>query len=144
MLKYQDSMEDEQFKTYIEKAVALLPEEFRRKMDNVAIFIQEFAKSEELIRLGPSTSPYHLLGLYQGIAQTRRGHYGVSETLPDRITIFKQPILMRARSEAHLIELIRNTVWHEIGHHFGMNEEEIREAEKVRGLASILSDTWKA
>ncbi len=125
-------MEDMQFRSYVEKAVVLLPDEFKRKLDNVTIFIQEFATSEQLSHLGESASPYHLLGLYQGIGQTRRASYGVGGALPDRITIFKKPILMRAQSETHLVELIRDTVWHEIGHHFGMNEEEIREAEKER------------
>ncbi len=125
-------MENEQFQIFIDRAIKQLPKEFRERMDNVTIFIEEYATPEQLHHLGPSTSPYHLLGLYQGIAQTRRGHYGIGETLPDRITIFKMPILMRAHDEEHLVELIRSTVWHEIGHHFGMSEEEIREAESVR------------
>jgi predicted Zn-dependent protease with MMP-like domain len=87
--------------------------------------------------------------LYEGIPKTKRWHY--SEVLPDKITIFKKPIERTARSEdeakrtsslLHLHpatresvmkEIIKNTVWHEIAHHFGMDEKRIKEAETILG-----------
>lgn len=125
-------MEDDVFKLYVEEAVALLPREFREKLNNVSIFIQDYPTQEQLASLGPSASPLHLLGQYKGVPLINRGHYGIGGALPDTIFIFKMPILSKVRSETELVELIRDTVWHEIGHHFGMSEKEIREAEEVR------------
>ena len=70
-----------------------------------------------------------LLGLYEGVPQTRRGRYGIGGHLPDKITIFKIPIERIARSKVHLIQIVVNTVRHEIAHHFGMDEHRVRDAE---------------
>ena len=81
-----------------------------------------------------------IFGLYEGIPQTRRGHYG--QVLPDKITIFKKPIERRTRSrqrrgspeaaENEIRKIVKNTVWHEIAHHFGMDEKKVKEAEHRR------------
>ncbi len=113
-------MDEEEFQFYVDEAVTSLPDEFRKKLENVEIFVKDY----------PTHGQGTLLGLYEGIPKTRRGHYGVGPTLPDRITIFRYPILMMSRSKAHAIDLIRDTVRHEIAHHFGMNEETVRKAQK--------------
>jgi predicted Zn-dependent protease with MMP-like domain len=70
----------------------------------------------------------HLLfGLYEGIPKTKRWEYG--QVLPDKITIFKNPIEKYAQSEKEIANIIRDTIWHEIAHHFGMDEKEVKEAE---------------
>ena len=73
-----------------------------------------------------------LLGLYQGRPLTQRG---VSEsfTMPDRITIFQGPHERLARGEAHLKQMVEDTVWHEVAHYFGMDEQQVRAAERKRG-----------
>ena len=71
-----------------------------------------------------------LLGLYQGIPQTKRRNYGVGPTLPDKITIFKYPLLRISRSYEEAIANIKATVIHEIAHHFGMSEEDIHKARR--------------
>jgi predicted Zn-dependent protease with MMP-like domain len=71
-----------------------------------------------------------LFGLYQGVPQTKRGNYTM--VLPDKITIFKLPMLAAARDEPDLKEIVANTVWHEIAHHFGLDEAEVRRREAVR------------
>ena len=69
--------------------------------------------------------------LYEGVSQTRRGA-NYNAALPDKITIFQKPIEREARSKEDLKEIVKNTVWHEIAHHFGMSEKEVREAEIKR------------
>src|SRR3989344_217560 len=124
-------MDEAQFNKFVDQAIESLPKEFKDKLENVVIVVEDFPTNEQLIsaRIHPGYGT--LLGLYQGIPQTQRGAgYGVGGTLPDKITIFKMPILAIARSESDLPAIIHNTVVHEIGHHFGMSEEMIRKAER--------------
>lgn len=117
-------MTDEEFEKIINEAIDSLPAEFLSKLENVSIVIEDYPKA---VRRG-----YMLLGLYEGIPKTRRGHYGIGATLPDKITIFKYPMLAMAHSLADLKEIVKNTVWHEIAHHFGMDESQVRNAERKR------------
>jgi predicted Zn-dependent protease with MMP-like domain len=101
-----------------------------QKLDNVAIVIEDEptpAQKEKFhLRHG-----WTLFGLYEGVPQTVRGaHYGA--VLPDKITIFRKPIIEAARDAEHIQEIVKNTVWHEIAHHFGMNEAEVRQSEARR------------
>ena len=117
-------MPDDLFERYIKKAITNLPKEFKDKLDNVGFVVEERAAYS-----GRSL----LLGLYQGVPQTRRGTgYGVGGTLPDKITIFKGSILQIARTEDQIKNQVRNTILHEIGHHFGMSEEQVRRAQQHR------------
>ena len=68
-----------------------------------------------------------LFGLYEGVPQTKRWGYG--QILPDKITIFKVPIEKFARSEEKIKNIVKETVWHEIAHHFGLDEKRVRQAE---------------
>ena len=112
-------MNQEEFQKIVEEGISAIPKRFLEKLDNVDICIEEEP---------PRGRP--LFGLYQGIPKTKRGHYG--QVLPDKITIFKGPIERRGRSKEKIREIVKNTVWHEIAHHFGMNEREVREVEKRR------------
>jgi len=123
---------DKVFEDYIEFAIKLLPQEFREKLDNVAVFVEDYPTQSQIGKFQNRGERTMLLGLYEGIPQTKRGHYGIGPTLPDKITLFRQPILSLAHSRENLIERIKDTLWHEIGHHFGMSEKELRAAEKRR------------
>jgi len=123
-------MQKDDFEKLVKKAVLELPKHIRQKMDNLEIVIEEEASFEQLDKagLGPGSS---LLGLYQGVPQTKWGR-GFGNILPDKITIFKKPIERLARSEEEIIELVKNTVWHEIAHHFGFDERGVRQLEARR------------
>jgi predicted Zn-dependent protease with MMP-like domain len=121
-------MNDEEFENIIKKAVEGIPSEFKDKMENVSIVFSDFPSVEQLRQVFMNGRKTLLLGLYQGIPQTRRGNYGIGPTLPDKITIFKIPILSISHSYEEAIENIRKTVIHEIAHHFGMSEEDIEKA----------------
>jgi len=121
-------MEDEEFQKIIKEAVESLPQEFKEKIENVTIVAEDWPNPEQMRLVSQKGGAGLLLGLYQGIPKTRRGNYGIGPTLPDKITIFKIPILRISSSHEEAVNNIRNTVIHEIAHHFGMSDEEIHKA----------------
>ncbi len=112
-------MSPAEFDKLVEEAMDIVPPRFRRRLKNVAFVVES-----EPPRPG-------LLGLYHGRPLI---HRSVSEgfALPDRITIYQGPHERLARSRAHLLELLRETIWHEVAHHFGLDERQVRRAERRR------------
>lgn len=110
-----------------------LPEWVRKKISNVAILIEDLP-SEEVRREEGLEDDETLLGLYRGIPLSARGDmYGVGMTLPDTITLYKIPIEEAATEDAMDVQdVIADTIWHEFAHHFGMDENEVREREQIR------------
>ena len=131
-------MDDEVFEGLVDKAVGDIPQEFKDKMENVSIVTQDWPSGHQVEKIGGgrrSDSKANqgkqrrlIFGLYEGIPQTRRGRYGIGGALPDKITIFKIPILMISRTYEDVVRQVKDTVIHEIGHHFGMSEEDIHKA----------------
>ena len=116
-------MEKEKFRKLVEEAVDSLPEEFAKRLNNVSVVVQDYPSKELLKSL--KLPPWALLfGLYQGVPQTKRASY--SGVLPDKITIFKNPIQRVSRTEEEIKAQVRATVIHEIGHHFGLSEEDLK------------------
>lgn len=122
-------MNDKQFEQLVELALEGLPKEFLDKLENVSIVTQNWPSKYQMQKLGTRGKKGLLLGLYEGVPQTRRGRYGIGGTLPDKITIFKMPQIIISGSYNDLIINVKNTVIHEIAHHFGMSEEAIRDTE---------------
>lgn len=122
-------MDREQFEELVKEGIDAIPERFLQKLDNVDIVIEDEPSEERMkkMRLGKNSK---LFGLYEGVPQTKRGYY--SGVLPDKITIFKRPIEEVAFNDEQVKEIVKKTVWHEIAHHFGMDEERVRKAEKKR------------
>ena len=122
-------MDDAVFSKYVEEALGSLPARFRKKLDNVVVTIEDYPNRFQQM----SARGGLLLGLYEGIPQTKRGSaYGIGGTMPDKITIFKNSILAIVRTEEEVVTQIRSTVLHEIAHHFGMDEHAVRKAETAR------------
>ena len=119
-------MDDTEFEKVIEEAIKELPEEFSEKIENVSVTLADWPDANQVSVLGNRADHRLLLGLYQGTPKTRRGSYGVGGHLPDKITLFKNPLRMISKTRENLIENIKNTLIHEIAHHFGMSEEAIR------------------
>src|SRR3989338_7304562 len=127
-------MDKERFEEIVDAGIQAIPQEFLDKLDNVAITIDDEPTFEQKRKAGLRHG-FYLFGLYEGVAQDRRGsHYNA--VLPDKITIFKNAIERVARDEEVMKEIVKNTFWHEIAHHFGMNEEEVRAAEAKRRATS--------
>jgi predicted Zn-dependent protease with MMP-like domain len=105
----------ERFEELVAAALDGIPHAIGRLIDNVALFVED------------GSSDGNLLGLYQGIPLTRRENYGLGGGMPDRITIYRLPILARCNSEAEVIDAVRITVVHEVGHHFGLSDARLHE-----------------
>ena len=121
-------MDRESFMHLVAEAVEHLPEEFRARLENVAIVVEDWPSQEELKRAG-LRNPQNLLGLYQGVPLTRRGvHY--SMVPPDKITVFQKPIEARCQDERKIVAEIQNVVRHEIAHHFGIGDAKLRQIER--------------
>jgi len=119
----------EEFDQLVQDALRTVPRPFRRAMENVAIIVEEEPVPDLLDDVGVEP-PGTLLGLYQGVPLTERSWWAYGNTLPDRITLFQGPLERHARGmRGGLERAIWETLVHEIGHYFGMSEEEIAEVE---------------
>ncbi|MFA6383347.1 MAG: metallopeptidase family protein [Parcubacteria group bacterium] len=120
----------QEFERIVASGIKAIPEKFLRLMENVVIVVSseptQAQKRELKIRSG-----WTLFGLYEGVPQTTRGNHYTS-VVPDKITIFQKPIEQAARDKQDMKEIVKNTVWHEIAHHFGLDEQRVRDAETRR------------
>jgi predicted Zn-dependent protease with MMP-like domain len=107
------------FDQVVERALRRIPREFRKRLDNIVVVVEQ-----EPPRPG-------LLGLYRGVPLTERSVSG-GFRMPDQITIYQGPHERMSRDGEQLAEMVADTVWHEIAHYFGMDEARVRRAEQVR------------
>jgi predicted Zn-dependent protease with MMP-like domain len=118
----------ERFENLVADALASIPQRFRDAMKNIAIVVED-EPTRELLREMGVKPPDTLLGLYSGTPLTeRRWDYG--NRLPDRIQLFQGPHERQSEDEEDLVVAIGETLIHEIGHYFGMSEEQIEEIEE--------------
>lgn len=122
-------MEKDEFEELVRQGIEAVPQKFLKKLNNVDIVIEDEPTEKQMEKL-KLRGGSKLFGLYEGVPQTKRQYY--SWVLPDKITIFKKPIEEVAFSKEQIKEIVKNTVWHEIAHHFGLNEERVRKAERKR------------
>ncbi len=123
-------MSPDEFDRLVAEAYSRIPARFRRRLKNVALTVAAEPSPQQLAR-GRVPRGGTLLGLYEGRPLTTRSVFD-SFAMPDRITIFQGPHERMARSPAHLEQLVEETVWHEIAHYFGMDERQVRAAERRR------------
>jgi predicted Zn-dependent protease with MMP-like domain len=115
----------EDFEQLVAEALDALPEAFREELDNVEVVVEEWPDAATLRQAG-LRNPAGLLGFYHGIPQTERtSYYGM--VLPDKITIYRQPILRRCRTAKEVRELTFSVVRHELAHHFGISDERLQD-----------------
>jgi predicted Zn-dependent protease with MMP-like domain len=117
-----------QFEGLVAEALASIPRRFKKAMQNIAIVVED-EPSAELLEEMEIEPPDTLLGLYQGTPLTERG-WGHGNALPDRVLIFQGPHERDADDDDDLVVAIGETLIHEIGHYFGMSEEQIEEIEE--------------
>ena len=116
-------MQREKFESLVADALASIPRRFRDAMKNIAIVVED-EPSRELLREMGIRPPGTLLGLYSGTPLTERG-WDYGNRLPDRILLFQGPHEREAEDEDDLVISVGETLIHEIGHYFGMSEEQI-------------------
>lgn len=114
----------EEVEDIVEEAVKDLPEEFSAKLDNVGFVVEAWPNDFEMESIKAHPTNTLLFGLYRGVPKTKRP-WSYS-ALPDKITIFAGPILMISKDLEDAKERIKKTVLHEIGHHFGMSDAQLR------------------
>lgn len=105
----------ERFEELVADALGEIPDDLWRMVDNVAVVVREGIEGSSL------------LGLYDGIPLTERDAGYTGMVMPDRISIFRRPILARCADEAEVVEQIRVTVIHEVAHHFGIDDVRLHE-----------------
>ncbi|WIM90379.1 metallopeptidase family protein [Candidatus Mycobacterium wuenschmannii] len=108
-------MDPRRFDDLVSEALDLIPPKLAAVMDNVVVLIEDRHPDDD-----------ELLGLYEGVALTERdSHYAGS--LPDTITIYREPLLEMCDDDEHVVDEVKITVMHEIAHHFGIDDERLHE-----------------
>lgn len=120
-------MDRAKFETLVVEAIDNLPLEFRNKLENVDVIVDDWPTSRQLKEVKLSHRS-QLLGLYQGVPQTERGR-GYGLVPPDKISIFRKPIEGQCHSNEEIGVKITEVVCHEIAHHFGIDEKTLRSIE---------------
>ena len=112
-----------------------IPEKFRERIKNVAILVED-EPSAELRKERGLADNETLLGLYSGVPLPVRGDsYGIGMAVPDTITLYQKPIQGEAGGDSERIRaIVRETLWHEVGHYFGLSDEEIEKREEKNNL----------
>jgi predicted Zn-dependent protease with MMP-like domain len=116
------------FRQLVDEALETIPEHFHAAMRNIAIVVEDEPSAEQLASVGLEP-PDSLLGLYEGIPLTER-QWSHGNALPDKITLFQHVIEDASDDEDDVVVAVGETLIHEVGHYFGLSEEEIEEIEE--------------
>ena len=127
-------MERERFEQLVEQALEALPQQFKDRLENVAVVVQYWPTGRQLRGVGLKRRE-DLLGLYEGVPLTAFGRdHAMTPVLPEKISIFQKPIELAYRSEERILRGIGETVRHEIAHHFGISDGRLQDiAREKRG-----------
>ncbi|QZN85210.1 metallopeptidase family protein [Cellulomonas sp. C5510] len=110
-------MSREDFEDAVRDGLDLIPEELAARMDNVVVLVED----------DPPADDPELLGLYEGVPLTERGEFWAAGSLPDRITIYRNPTLALCADRDEVVEEVAVTVVHEVAHHFGIDDRRLHE-----------------
>jgi predicted Zn-dependent protease with MMP-like domain len=121
----QEKTSREEFTRLVARALDTLPDEIIEKLENVAVTIEEQPSSEVLEEMGLA-SPDNLFGLYRGVPRPWRSIFAPLSEFPDKIEIYYQPIVRACTRPHEIRDLVRRVVVHEVGHHFGMSDQQLR------------------
>lgn len=121
-------MKREEFEKIVNSAIKTIPKKFLEEIENVDICVEDFPTPFQLKKL-KRKDPFSILGLYEGVPKTKRGSsYGM--VLPDKITVFQKPIERISSNKKEIEKIVKRVVWHEIAHHFGMDETQVQKVER--------------
>jgi len=118
-------MSEDIFERVIAETLASLDRDLADRLDNVVVAVEQWA-DQQTLRLSGVQSPLQLLGFYHGVPLSNRTH-SYSMVTPDKISIYRGPIERRCRTEEELRSTIRRVLLHEIAHHFGMDDQQLRD-----------------
>ena len=117
-------MDSARFERLVQQALDRIPEALSAYLNNVDLVVEDWPVREQLAGHVIDEGDY-LLGLYEGVPLTERADYGM--VLPDKITLFQMSIEAVCSSDEEIVEEVRNTVAHEIAHHFGIDDDRLEE-----------------
>ncbi len=123
-------MDRQEFEALVFRAIEALPAEFKSKLENVDVIVEDWPSPQQTSQLRLRNKA-QLLGLYEGVPQTRRDS-GYNLVLPDKITIFQKPIEAQCRSDKEIEAEIGRVVQHEIAHHFGIGDATLYKIERQK------------
>jgi predicted Zn-dependent protease with MMP-like domain len=118
-------MDREDFEVLVAEALENLPQEFKDRLQNVAITVEDWP-DRHTMKLAGVIARTQLLGFYHGVPQTQRSHY-YGLVAPDRITLYQRPIELHCSSPDEVREMVEHVLRHEIAHHFGIGDDRLRE-----------------
>lgn len=118
------SVTEPEFQALVQQALDSLPDEYAKLLSNVAVVVEEEPSPEVLADLEMEEDE-DLLGLYQGLSIDKESFFQTGGQLPAKISIYRGPILRLCRSKKEVVQEVRDTVVHEIGHHFGLDDDEM-------------------
>jgi predicted Zn-dependent protease with MMP-like domain len=113
------------FEGLVAKALDAIPTDIRRRMDNVEVVVEDWPDAETMRQAGVNHAA-QLLGFYHGVPLTARSH-SYYMVLPDKISIYRMPVLLRCHSPDEVLTIVHRVLRHEIGHHFGIHDERLLE-----------------
>ncbi|MEJ2182392.1 MAG: metallopeptidase family protein [Nitrospirota bacterium] len=118
----------ERFEALVEEALRSLPEEFKRHFENIIVEVSDYPTREEARRAGVPREG--LLGLFEGVPHPHRGgFFDLPPVLPARVVLYQKNIEAFSQSEEELVQEVRWTLMHEVGHYFGLTEEDLEKYE---------------
>ena len=120
---YTAAMNRAQFEMLVRQALSDLPEEIKARLENVDVVVDDEPSRNQLV--GSGIEGEYLLGLYEGIPLTER--YGYNMVLPDKISLFRKSIEEICSDDDEIVKEVRDTVIHEVAHHFGIDDERLEE-----------------
>ena len=119
------SLSPAEFEELVEEALASLPPEFAELLENIMVVVEQEPSDDDLDAIDDDAGEdVELLGVYRGVARTRRTH-DMLPMLPDTVAIFRGPILRVVRNRREAVRQIRETVIHELGHYFGLHDDDM-------------------
>ena len=122
-----DKISDKQFEEIVAKAIDAIPPPYIDRLENVAFIVEDQPTEEQNRKLGLRCHDL-LFGLYEGVPLPQR--MGSSKLLPDKITLFKKPLISISKDLGELSQNIKHTIWHEVAHYYGLGHKRIHELER--------------
>ena len=122
-----DKISDKQFEEIVAGAIDAIPPPYIDRLENVAFIVEDQPTEEQNRKLGLRCHDL-LFGLYEGVPLPQR--MGSSKLLPDKITLFKKPLISISKDLGELSQNIKHTIWHEVAHYYGLGHKRIHELER--------------
>lgn len=120
----------EEFEQLVDQALEELPEDFQQRMENISIVVEDYPSEHVLASLRPRPTKFNLLGVYIGVPYNRRPASQITGKLPDRIELYQKNIESICRSDREIVTQVRDTIIHEVGHYFGLDEDTLRRLQR--------------